>query len=112
MCHCSYCGIEFQPRPQVKNPRACLKEVCQRQRQRDNEKAWHKRHSGQYDRQYQRVKAIQRTQSLKEKTERLMNWIRLGSRLTQEETDLEGLTEAFARFCQELGVRTLNKLCV
>ena len=65
MCTCEFCNTEFEPRPQVKNPRACSN--CQNARQRANEKEWRNRHLGLYDGKYHQVKRESRNAAIKTK---------------------------------------------
>ena len=45
---CEFCNIQYEPRKQVQNPRACNKNECQKARQRKNEKEWKGQHSDEY----------------------------------------------------------------
>ncbi|MBI3535547.1 MAG: hypothetical protein HY072_08715, partial [Deltaproteobacteria bacterium] len=77
---CNYCGTSFIPRAQTKKPKACTNRKCQKQRQRDNEKAWKIKNQGLYDGSYFRIKRLQRIKQLRKLAERWFKFLEVGSR--------------------------------
>ena len=76
---CEFCNNQYTPRKQVKNPRACNKDECQKARQRDNENAWKKRHFDQYDKEYYEIQRDKRFREIQSVLESYMD-----SPITQE----------------------------
>lgn len=109
MHRCEFCFVMYQPRPQVKRPRAC--EQCQSKRQRSNEKAWHFKHKGQFDAKYYRILKDQRLKALREKSALFREWIEIGRRFMQQSGSLVGLDEFLFQFLTYVGIRRVNKLC-
>lgn len=110
MCTCEFCSTEFEPRPQVKNPKAC--QDCQKARQRANEKAWRNKHLGIYNGKYHQVKRECRKAALKTKVKDLVKCVEVGGTLlgliiTKEIR--ESLGDILLKFLSCLGIRYANK---
>ena len=110
MCTCEFCNTEFEPRPQVKNPRACSN--CQNARQRANEKEWRNRHLGLYDGKYHQVKRESRNAAIKTKVKDLIKCVEVGGTLlgiaiTKEIQESFG--DILLKFLFGLGIRRANK---
>lgn len=67
---CEFCGDKFQARPQVKNPRACSKIICQKKRQKSNELEWKQRNPSEFDSLYHRVCKDARVKQIRETSQR------------------------------------------
>jgi hypothetical protein len=111
MCTCEFCNTEFEPRPQVKNPRACSN--CQKARQRANEKSWRNKHLGLYDGKYHQVKRECRKAAIKTKVKDLIKCVEVGGTLlgiaiTKEIQ--ESFCDIFLKFFASLGIRRANKV--
>ncbi len=111
MQDCEFCHSQFKPRPQVKSPRACGKQECQRERQRENEKAWHSRNPGIYDGKYHSVKRRERLQELRKIAGRLKECLAVGATMLGVTVDEGQILLILERFLLGLGIRTANKFC-
>jgi hypothetical protein len=109
---CKYCNNDFRPRPQVKNPKACLSAICQKKRQRDNEKAWKIRHLKEYDRHYYSDQKQKRILLLKNKSAEFFNALTAGFRFLKIEISEVPLKHYWDLFFMGLGIRVVNKLWV
>lgn len=105
---CEFCRTEFLARPQVKKPRACNN--CQGDRQRANERAWHRRHA-HFDDRYHSVRREQRLRKIKELADALVECLRVGQSLLGFSIKLAPFAEKLGEFLAELGVRRINKFC-
>ncbi|HLE12044.1 MAG: hypothetical protein A2504_05955 [Bdellovibrionales bacterium RIFOXYD12_FULL_39_22] len=65
MCTCEFCNTEFTPRPQVKNPRACNNNPCQRLRQAANEREWRQLNDHLNSKEYHQIRRNQRIDKIK-----------------------------------------------
>ena len=109
MTNCEFCKISFNPRPQVKKPRACPKKTCQRARQRSNEKEWRYRNLNLYDSKYHRIKRSQRKSKLNEIGELAKRCMEVGKTFLEIDFDLNELHRLFEKFIFSLGIRLVNK---
>lgn len=110
MHNCNYCHKPFVPRPQVKFPKACKQLNCQKKRQRDNERAWHARCGGKFDRKYHNNRRKYRKKLIETYLRKLLEALKAGL-LFLGYSFSEGqwvgfLQEPFRR----LGLRRINKL--
>ena len=106
---CEFCHNEFQPRPQVHNPRACSKSSCQKARQQSNEREWHQRHRGIYDRSYRRSKKKIRLRKLFQLVQILLDCFATGAMVKGVCFDLARLRDVLAKFFLSLGIQRANK---
>ena len=109
---CEFCHSQFEPRRQVKNPRACGEERCQRLRQQGNERSWRARHSDLYDGAYHSVKRRQRQRVMGELVKRVCQCFKIGASMLGLGIDELAVAELLERFFARLGVRRVNKLCM
>ncbi|MDD4973678.1 MAG: hypothetical protein PHY93_04975 [Bacteriovorax sp.] len=92
--HCyEFCHIQFTPRNQVKNPRACLTEKCQPLRQRDNEKTWKQKHLDQYDKEYHEIQRDKRTIEIEDILKSLLECLRAGARFLDKNIEFKNFSE-------------------
>ena len=112
MRSCEFCHCEFEHRPQVKSPRACLSLECQRSRQRANEREWRERHPGYADAKYHKIRRQQRAGKIKSTAAALMKCVRVGRELLGIDLAVDVFRDFLERFLFELGVRQINKFCV
>ena len=108
MHRCEFCHVMFEPRPQVRRPRAC--QSCQRKRQRENEREWRSRHEGIYDGKYQQVQKKERSKKLKKMAERIMKLIEVGKSFLGEAIDLRQMGELLHRFLVGCGIRAVKQV--
>jgi hypothetical protein len=108
MHQCEFCHVMFEGRPQVKRPRACRE--CQGERQKENEKAWHRRNKGLYDLKYHQIQKAERFKKLKSMTEEIFRLLEIGKSFLGVAIDLGGLEEIFQLFFISFGIRKINKL--
>jgi hypothetical protein len=107
MHKCEFCNTEFQPRPQVKKPRACSS--CQVQRQRSNEKDWRSRNPRYSNAIYHELMRRSREKKLKAVIEALLECIRIGKTMSGLTFEARELSSLLTEFVLGLGVRRLNK---
>lgn len=107
MCICEFCHTSFQPRAQVKRPRACSK--CQKERQKANEDAWHERNPKYSDREYHQVQKKQRLKRLGELVGIILECLRVGKDFLKQNFDLEKTRVLFSKFLSVVGIREINK---
>ena len=62
---CEFCRASFHPRPQVKNPRACNRQDCQKKRQSSNELEWREKSGTQSDPKYHSIRKEARLKQLR-----------------------------------------------
>lgn len=109
---CEFCGSQYCPRAQVKNPRACSKPECQAARQRANELEWHRKNPDRYGKEYYkrwRKNAHKRRLDLqKSLTKALKVGLSLNGSLDHE---LQAMTGLVSDFLDSLGIRQINKFC-
>ena len=103
MCICEFCNINFQPRVQVKRPRACPR--CQKKRQSANEKAWHERHPEYDDSEYHQIQKKQRMKRLGEMVGIIVECLRVGKDFLKHSFDLEKTRAFLSQF------RFLSRIC-
>jgi len=112
MCTCEFCGKSFCPRAQVKNPRACSRKGCQRERQRRNELEWRRKNSDRYGPEYfkkWRKSAHKRKMKIKVV---LVKSLEIGCRFMEDgRFSLADLNALVTDFLNTLGVRDINKFC-
>ncbi len=110
LCHCEFCQIEFQPRPQVKNARACASPTCQQRRQRANEKTWRQKNTHLSSKEYHRVRRQQRLQKIRDIAQSIFKCLEVGARfLNQASAGEAKLYQFFVDFISSLGLRQINK---
>ena len=109
MHYCEFCHIQFTPRNQVKNPRACVTEKCQTLRQRDNEKTWKQKHLDQYDKEYHEIQRDKRTREIEDILKSLLECLRAGARFLDKKIEFQNFTAIFSDFIFKLGIRKINK---
>lgn len=107
MHQCEFCNASFNPRPQVKRPRACTN--CQPIRQRQNEREWHDRHRGLYDKKYHQLKKLKRAKALLNYSQEILQWLEVGVRFFGKELNLKSFEFLFSKFFASLGIRQVNK---
>lgn len=108
MHKCEFCHVMFQARPQVKHPRACIN--CQDKRQQDNERAWHLKNRGLYDKKYHGAKKEVRLKKFRLISEELLQCLKVGKEILNVSIDLIEASGFFFRFLLQLGIRQVNKL--
>ncbi len=106
---CEYCGARFNPRPQVKNPRACKKSGCQKKRQRSNELACRSRSYGVRDSEYHRICKAARLACILRVIEIIVKCLTVGTRILGETVAVEAFRALLLNFFVRLGVRKINK---
>lgn len=109
MHKCNFCDATFNPRPQVKTPKACNKKECQKKRQRANEWDWHQRQGYSRDKEYHQIRRKQRAQKLSLATKILLKCLEVGKNLLDKWIDIEIFEEYLSRLISELGVKIVNK---
>lgn len=111
MLKCEFCSLSFQPRPQVKKPRACNSKCCQKKRQSSNEKEWRKKNNLMSDPQYHRLRRKLRNEIILKITEQLFACFLVGSRYFKLNINEEILRSHLFKFILLLGIRRANKFC-
>lgn len=114
MHSCNYCHTSYEPRPQVKKPRACDKEECQLARQRDNEKSWRERNKAYYGKEYYEQQRIERDNSITCVVDDLVKCLEVGKTFLDEKIKLKDFNlsefkKALGSFFSYLGMRRTNK---
>ena len=109
MHKCEFYHIEFSPRPQVKNPRACKLDQCQVKRQRSNEKAWKDKHSQEYDKEYHETQRDKRSRAIEMVLDTILKCLDIGSKLTGKSIQINDFKAYFTTFLFKLGLRRINK---
>ena len=107
---CEFCSLDFNPRPQVKTPRACSHSRCQDARQKANEKAWREQNNGPYDGAYHTAKRSLRAAKLKGMLTAFMDALKVGSRMRGLDIQVEKFETFLRQAFLELGSRRANKL--
>ena len=108
---CRYCHRNYQPRPQVKNPKACNQSKCQAKRQRDNEKAWHYQQFGRFDTNYHKKQRQQRRRLMESLIRRLHNVLAVGMAFHGQRFESDLWKVYLQEWFFHLGIRRINKLC-
>ena len=106
---CEFCHIQFTPRNQVKNPRACVTEKCQMLRQRDNEKTWKQKHLDQYDKEYHEIQRDKRDKEIEDILNSILKCIEVGIKFLGQKIEFENFKVYFTTFIFQLGIRQINK---
>jgi len=112
MRNCEFCLIIFHPRPQVKNPRACPDLLCQKKRQRTNEREWRAAHAKDPDPGYHRIRRRQRISLLQKISRSILECIEVGGRFLNRRYDAAELGQILDELTLRLGIRRANKLCL
>jgi len=117
MCTCNYCLNLYNPRPQVKNQKACQKESCQIARQRDNEREWRERNKIHYGKDYQEQKRDERDNAVLKMIEDIFKCLNVGKEFLDKAINLKEINfnefkKILICFFSELGIRRLNKILV
>ena len=110
MHKCDYCNTIYQPRPQVKNPKACPKVKCQKLRQRSNEKSWKLNNKAFYGKDYYEAQKEKRSKVISEKVNETISCLSVGSKFLNKDFNEENFQELLFHFYTRLGVRSINKL--
>lgn len=108
-CRCEFCHTEYQPRPQVINPRACGQAICQRDRQRANERAWRVDNRHLSSKEYHRVRREQRGRRVHTVAAAILKCIEVGSMFLGQPVDCGAFSKFLIAFLSELGIRRANK---
>jgi hypothetical protein len=106
---CEFCLADFNPRPQVKNPRACNKLVCQKLRQRRNEEEWRDKNPDYPGHEYYKINKSQRLERLQTVIRSLIKCIEVGRKLYGIEILMEEFSHILEKSILELGLREINK---
>ena len=106
---CEFCLSKFDCRPQVKNPRACLKPDCQRLRQRANEREWHERNPKYLDNEYHRSQREVRLKRILAITTLLKKCMSIGRDLLGIRFNADEIAAFLERWLLDLGLRQINK---
>jgi hypothetical protein len=107
---CEFCTAVFQPRPQVKNPRACSN--CQKQRQRLNEQEWRAKNSHLSSGDYHRIYREQRLKKITLFVETLIQAMNVGLQFYDFNFDKNlapHLNLVMIKFLSHLGLRQISK---
>ncbi len=112
MCICEICKEEFTPRPQIKNPRACSKYACQRERQRRNERDWREKNADLYDRIYHQIQKQKREEKMELILNTIMALLEVGQRFHRMYLNLSKARVFFFEILKSLGLRRINKLWI
>jgi hypothetical protein len=111
-CICEFCKEEFTPRAQVKNPRACNKQSCQRKRQKINEKEWRERNRELYDKKYHNIMKQKRMELLLKYSKKLLNLIEIGRTFLGEALEIEIFKDYIFKFFIQLGIKNVKKFWI
>ena len=106
---CEFCLSKFDCRPQVKNPRACLKPECQRQRQRANEREWKERNPKYLNAKYHQAKREVREKRIQQVAAVLKKCLSIGRDLLGRTFELERIAAFLERWLLDLGMRQINQ---
>ena len=112
MHNCEFCNTQFESRPQVKNPRACSKEICQKKRQRFNEREWHLKNPGYADKKYHQIRREQRKKKLELILQSIMKCLEVGKDFLEINVSVNNFNGILRKFLFELGIRNANKLWI
>lgn len=107
---CIYCKCKFNSRPQVKNPKACLKPACQKKRQRDNERLWHENQRHKFDKKYHNKRRKERKSALSGMLDKIVSAIKIGFTFTAQGFDTDLFQVMLGKFLSAMGLRRANKL--
>jgi hypothetical protein len=112
MCTCEFCTNLYEPRSQVKYPRACNRKDCQRRRQRTNEKDWHNLPENKrlYDAKYYYDRKEKNRGILRKRVVFTAKAIEVGCRFFDEEVAHEAIESFLNQFFTSIGLRQINKL--
>ena len=110
MVFCAFCHIQFQPRPQVKRPKAC--QGCQRARQRANEYDWRKRNPKYSDPAYHQIQRALRRKRLMAAAALLAQCVQVGKELLGLCIRVEELSALLSEMLLAIGVRRVNKFLI
>jgi hypothetical protein len=108
MHKCTFCHDIFNPRPQVKDPKACSK--CQSLRRQANQKAWHFKNKTGFDSRYHKLQRELRNKQLQEICNTLCGALRVGLQFQGKELNLPLMEQLFFEFLQKFGLRRANNL--
>ena len=106
---CQFCNLEFNPRPQVKHPRACGSSLCQGERQRTNEKDWRNLQSKTGSGRYDAVQRGLRNSAIKAIVAEILKCLGIGRRITGLPEFRPELSGFFTKIFLGLGIREINK---
>lgn len=107
---CLFCKEEFQPRPQTKNPQACVKKCCQYARQRANEKDWRLRNGAQYGAEYYRAQRKSRNRFLSQFVSTLAALVLIGAQFKNQPIEMDSIKDFFQSAAARVGIRAVKKL--
>ena len=108
MCTCEFCKREFQPRPQVKNPRACKE--CQAARQRDNEYNWKERHKDIYNKEYYEQQKIKREDEKKKYADELIECLEVGMKFLEKKLRIGEFRNFIMHIFSHLGLTKIKQV--
>jgi hypothetical protein len=106
---CEFCLTNFECRPQVKSPRACLKPECQRLRQRANEREWRDSNPKYLDKKYHQCQREGREKRIVAITEALKRCLSVGRDLLGLKFKADEIATFLKRWLLDLGMRQINK---
>jgi len=109
MCICEFCNTEFQPRPQVKNPRACNKDSCQKLRQTSNEREWRKSNEHLDSKEYHQIRRKQRNEKINKLFLAIIKSLSIGVNFIGLPFNIHSFSDFFKDIFLQLGLRKLNK---
>jgi len=109
MSICEFCNTEYQPRPQVKNPRACNKDACQCRRQASNEREWRKSNDHLNSKQYHQIRRKQRLEKIRKLNSIIIKSFSVGIDYLGLPIKIDMFTAFFEYLFSSLGIREINK---
>lgn len=110
MHKCQFCGANYLPRKQVKNPRACLKNKCQLKRQKANEYEWRARNNLASDPEYHRLQRKNRAKILNALAKLIFECTTVGSKFLNRSIQPTNLYSLLSAFILQQGIRRAKKL--
>ncbi len=109
---CKFCGSQYCPRAQVKNPRACSNPACQAARQRANELEWHEKNRDRYGKEYYRRWRKNTHKRRLELQKKLSDAIKIGLTFNEGQSfDCQPWNDLVFGFFDSLSMRQINKFC-
>jgi len=112
MTKCKFCNRNFEARPQVKHPVACNHLLCQKKRQRENEKEWRQRNPNKFRAKYHNTQRKLRTKFLSEVLNQLTRAISIGMKMLNLKMQESTFFNIFKKFFLQLGATRINKFWV
>ncbi len=109
MCICEFCNTEYRPRPQVKNPRACNNDRCQKLRQAANEREWRKIHDHLDSKEYHQIRRKQRLEKINKLNAAIIKSFSVGVDFLGLPINIDVFSAIFRHLFSGLGLRKMNK---